>query len=154
MTFELQCRSIYNTLCTSISLWVYASTAGSISLFFISRIWIHWQDLLTCIFSIDRARVASKICCVIANVFDHTKGGCYHKYSFFFDAWIEGQQASFYRYLLHTRVGVPAKHLINRIPKSIFSCVTWPWASTHGPIETYSDCDAKGDFLYNKINRL
>ena len=40
-SYDILTRSIYNTLCTSISLWVYASTARSISLCFTSRISIH-----------------------------------------------------------------------------------------------------------------
>ena len=53
----------------------------------------------------------------------------------------------------HIPVCLSAKHF-NRIAKSVFSCVTWPWYPVHVPIETNSDCRPKRDFLGNKINRI
>ena len=58
-----------------------------------------------------------------------------------------------YWYLLHIPVCLSAKHF-NRIAKSVFWCVTWPWYRAHVPIETNSDCHPKRDFLGNKINRI
>ena len=109
-------------------------------------------------FTIDR--LASNIWGDQANVYVHSKAACYLKCFYSTSAWIgedimisPRSKTPSYWYLLHIRVCLVAKHF-NRIAKSMFSCVTWPWYRAHVPIETNRDCRPKRDFLGNKINRM